>query len=55
MDDNIVDVRETVMAVLAIILILAGFALVGTIDHDEEVRHEQWMAQLEEDGAWVLR
>ena len=55
MDDNIVDVRETVMAVLALILILGAFALVGTLDHDEEVRHEQWMAQLEEDGAWVLR
>lgn len=55
MDDNIVDVRETIIGVLALILVLAAFAFAGTIDHDEEVRHEQWMTQLEEEGAWVLR
>lgn len=55
MDDNIVSPIEMVKAILALILILAGFAFAGTIDHDEEVRHEQWMAQLEEEGAWVLR
>lgn len=27
----------------------------GTIDYEEEMRHEQWIAQLEEEGAWVLR
>lgn len=55
MDEYIVTPTELLKAVLALILILGAFALVGTIDHDEEVRHEQWMAQLEEEGAWVLR
>ena len=54
MDDNILAARDTAKAVLLIILILASFAFVGTIDHGEEVRHEQWMAHLEE-GAWTLR
>ena len=55
MDETIVQPIEMVKAILALILILAAFAFAGTIDHDEEVRHEQWMAQLEEEGAWVLR
>lgn len=45
---------ETVKTVLVLILVIAAFAFAGTVDHEEEVRHEQWMAQLEEAGEWVM-
>ena len=55
MDNNIVQPIETLKAVLAIILILAAFAFAGTLDYEQEVAHERWMAELEESGAWVIR
>lgn len=46
---------ETIKAALLVLLILAAFMFAGTLDHEQEVAHEQWMAQLEEEGAWTLR
>ncbi|MBR1830751.1 MAG: hypothetical protein IJ781_14870 [Atopobiaceae bacterium] len=45
---------ENLKALLALLLILAAFAFAGTLDHEEDVRHAQWMAELEEEGAWVM-
>lgn len=57
MDKTIVhaDALETIKAAILVLLILAAFAFAGTLDHDQEVAHEQWMSELEAEGAWVLR
>ena len=37
------EIRETIAGILAIVLILATFALAGTMDaHDEQVYRESW-------------
>ena len=37
------EVRETIAAILALVLTLAAFAIAGTMDaHDEQVYRESW-------------
>lgn len=49
------DAIKTAKAVLVALLLVAAFAIVGTIDHAEEVRHEAWLAETEARGGLVLR
>lgn len=55
MDETSVTPKDIIVGLLVILMMLAALTFAGTIDHDYEVAHEQWMQQLEEEGAWVLR
>jgi hypothetical protein len=41
--------------VLVVLVLLLAFVIAGTLDHPEEVRHEQWLSELESSGTVVLR
>lgn len=45
---------ELLRALLALVLIFGAFALAGTMDYEEDMRHEQWMHELKENGEWVM-
>jgi len=41
--------------VLVVLLVVLAFAIAGTLDHPEELRHERWLAEAEASGAAVIR
>ena len=47
--------KDTLVFALAVLATVAALALAGTLDHGEELRHEEWLARQEATGAWVMR
>ena len=46
--------EETIRGILILVAIVLAFAIAGTLDYDEEVRHSQWMQETKEAGEWVM-
>mgnify|MGYP003571272446 CR=1 FL=1 len=55
MDESMLAAADVLRGVLLVLLLLAAFALASTADHEEELRHEAWLADLEARGCWVIR